>query len=104
MHDAITDLGHCAAVCELEAHLCPWDRVELNQRAEAYRSEQLRLLARLPQPVDLKNTTASAQLRGFAVFLAGIQKPLVVDEETGRRSRASQTASFGAAAGDSRKI
>lgn len=53
---AITDLGYCAAACELEAHLCPWDRDELERRAEAYRGEQLRLMAQLAQPV---NTTIS---------------------------------------------
>ena len=55
MPDAITDLGHCAAVCELEAFLCPWDRVELEQRANAYRGEQLRLLAQLAQLMDSKS-------------------------------------------------
>lgn len=50
MQDAIVDLGYCAAVCELEAHLCPWDRAELRKRAAAYRTEQRRLLAALELP------------------------------------------------------
>ena len=85
MPDAITDLGHCAAVCELEAHLCPWDRVELEHRAQAYRSEQLRLLALLSLPAASINPMASPRLRALAF-------------------RDSQTAGFGAATGCSRKM
>lgn len=65
MPDPISALGHCAAVCELEACLCPWDRAELEERAKAYRSEQLRLLAELPQVVEWNNKVAIAQLRLF---------------------------------------
>lgn len=67
MLDAIRDLGRCAAFCELEAHLCPWERAELKQRAEAYRNEQLRLLAQFAQPVDSISSAASAHLGGLAV-------------------------------------
>lgn len=85
MPDAITDLGHCAAVCELEALLCPWDRAELEQRAQAYRGEQLRLLAQMPLPAHWKRTTPGGYLRGFP-------------------SLDPQPAGFGAAAGCSRKM
>ncbi len=60
MRDAITALGYCAAVCELEAHLCPWDFAELKRRAKAYRVEQLRLLAKPPKS---KSRKAKAQFR-----------------------------------------
>ena len=63
MRDAITALGYCAAVCELEAYLCPWDFAELKRRAKAYRVEQLRLLAQLLKSVNSKRRKASSPLR-----------------------------------------
>lgn len=60
MSDAIADLGYCAAACELEAHLCPWERAELEQRAAAYRREQFRLLGALPAPAFSKPRRAGA--------------------------------------------
>lgn len=57
MPDAIADLGHCAAVCELEAHLCPWERAELERRAAAYRAEQLKQLELLAPPFHEKSAS-----------------------------------------------
>jgi len=85
MPDAITDLGQFAAACELEAFLSPWDRAELELRAEAYRGEQRRLLAQLPYPAGWKSTAASAQLKEFG-------------------SRVLERASSEAAAGCSRRM
>jgi len=51
MTDAITILGHIAAVCDVEAESCGLkhhERVELRRRAVAYRAEQVRCLEALP--------------------------------------------------------
>jgi len=63
MRDAITMLGYCAAVCELEAHLCPWDFAELKRRAKAYRVEQLKLLAQPLKSANSKSRKANAPMR-----------------------------------------
>lgn len=63
MPDAIANLGYCAAVCELEAYLCPWDRTELKRRAAVYRAEQRRLLGALPLPACPKRRMHSEPRR-----------------------------------------
>ncbi|HUY95677.1 MAG TPA: hypothetical protein VMU71_10275 [Terracidiphilus sp.] len=103
MSDAITDLGYCAAVCELEAHLCPWDGAELKRRAEAYRGEQLRLLGLLPQLLDAGSATASAEPRAGRPSAARTAKPRVKRQRKDRRSD-TRRARTGAAEGPSRKI
>lgn len=103
MSDAIIDLGYCAAVCELEAHLCPWDRAELKRRAAAYRGEQLRLLGLPPQPVGAASVTASAELSAARPSAARVLKPRVSRQKKRGRGQ-TRKAGIGASEGSSRKI